>query len=81
MAQDFYKSFELGLDDKHIGTVDEGGVALAAIQGLYNKNRALERDNAELRRSNEGLRRQNAAQNRRLARLERALAALSGDGR
>jgi hypothetical protein len=35
MAQDFYAAFDVGTDDKHIATVDEGGVALAAIQGLY----------------------------------------------
>jgi hypothetical protein len=43
MAQDFYKAFGLGLDNKHITTIDEGGVALAAIQGLYRQNQALER--------------------------------------
>jgi len=37
MAQDFYAAFKLGQDDKHIGTVDEEGVALAAIQGLNQK--------------------------------------------
>ena len=37
MAQDFYSAFNVGLDDKHIATVDEGGVALAAIQGLNEK--------------------------------------------
>jgi len=38
MAQDFYAAFGLnGTDDKHISTVDEGGVALAAIQGLNEK--------------------------------------------
>lgn len=35
MAQDFYAAFGLGEDDQHIGTVDANGVALAAIQGLY----------------------------------------------
>jgi hypothetical protein len=35
MAQDFYAAFGVGTDEKHIATVDEGGVALAAIQGLY----------------------------------------------
>ncbi len=35
MAQDFSAAFGLGQDDKHISTVDEEGVALAAIQGLY----------------------------------------------
>ncbi len=37
MAQDFYAAFNVGPDDKHIATVDEGGVALAAIQGLNEK--------------------------------------------
>jgi hypothetical protein len=34
MAQDFYAAFGTGIDDRHIATVDEDGVALAAIQGL-----------------------------------------------
>ncbi|MCH7999337.1 MAG: tail fiber domain-containing protein [Chloroflexi bacterium] len=34
-AQDFYDAFAVGEDDKHITTVDADGVALAAIQGLY----------------------------------------------
>jgi hypothetical protein len=38
MAQDFHAAFGLnGADDKHIATVDEAGVALAAIQGLNQK--------------------------------------------
>src|SRR5262249_27589143 len=37
MAQDFYAAFKVGPDDKHIATIDEGGVALAAIQGLNEK--------------------------------------------
>jgi hypothetical protein len=37
MAQDFHAAFNLGPDDKHIATVDEEGVALAAIQGLNQK--------------------------------------------
>ncbi len=38
MAQDFHAAFGLnGDDDKHISVVDEGGVALAAIQGLNQK--------------------------------------------
>jgi len=37
MAQDFHAAFDLGDDDKHITTVDEEGVALAAIQGLNQK--------------------------------------------
>jgi hypothetical protein len=38
MAQDFHAAFGLnGSDDRHISVVDEGGVALAAIQGLNQK--------------------------------------------
>jgi len=38
VAQDFQAAFGLdGFDDKHISAVDEGGVALAAIQGLNQK--------------------------------------------
>jgi hypothetical protein len=34
---DFYAAFHIGTDDKHIAPIDEGGVALAAIQAL-NQN-------------------------------------------
>jgi hypothetical protein len=37
MAQDFQAAFKLSTDDKHISVLDEGGVALAAIQGLNLK--------------------------------------------
>jgi hypothetical protein len=37
MAQDFYAAFNVGTDEKHIAPIDEGGVALAAIQGLNQK--------------------------------------------
>ena len=55
LAQDFYAAFGLGEDDKHISTVDADGVALAAIQGLYELLRekdaeiaAIKNQNAEL---------------------------------
>ncbi len=42
MAQDFQKAFGLnGTDDKHISSIDAQGVALAAIQGLYQQNQKL----------------------------------------
>jgi len=53
VAQDFSAAFGLGNSDKAIGTVDEGGVALAAIQGL---NQKLESENATLRRDLNALR-------------------------
>ena len=37
MAQDFHAAFNVGENDTTISTVDEGGVALAAIQGLNQK--------------------------------------------
>jgi hypothetical protein len=37
MAQDFRDAFGLGEDEKHISTVDSEGVALAAIQALYQE--------------------------------------------
>jgi trimeric autotransporter adhesin len=38
MAQDFSSAFGLGGDAHYIGTLDADGVALAAIQGLYQIN-------------------------------------------
>ena len=35
MAQDFKDSFNVGADETSISTIDRDGVALAAIQGLY----------------------------------------------
>lgn len=59
-AQDFKAAFNLGIDDKSIGTVDESGVALAAIQALNQKLMdELKRRDAE-----------NAALEARLRRLE-----------
>jgi hypothetical protein len=66
MAQDFYAAFGVGLDDRHIATVDADGVALAAIQGL---NQKLEETRAELKRR-EG---ENAELKNRLEKLERLI--------
>jgi hypothetical protein len=67
MAQDFYAAFGLGPDDKHITTVDEGGVALAAIQGL---NQKLEAGSQKLREANAALKAKNDSLEARLERLE-----------
>jgi hypothetical protein len=40
MAQDFYAAFGLGGDDRTINGIDSNGVALAAIQGLYEQVQA-----------------------------------------
>jgi hypothetical protein len=63
-AQDFKGTFELGDNDKSIGTIDEGGVALAAIQGLYQKlnekDAEIQKLNARLEKLESLLNRQNA---------------------
>jgi hypothetical protein len=41
MAQDFYAAFNVGESDTGISTVDAQGVALAAIQGVYQQNQEL----------------------------------------
>lgn len=50
MAQDFYSAFNVGPDEKHINTLDADGVALAAIQGLYEIVREKEAEISEMRK-------------------------------
>jgi trimeric autotransporter adhesin len=69
-AQDFKSAFSLGTDEESIGTVDEEGVALAAIQGL---NQKVEAKDAEI----QNLKRQNDSLARRLAELESAVRSLA----
>lgn len=38
MAQDVYAAFGVGEDERHITSIDADGIALAAIQGLYQQN-------------------------------------------
>jgi hypothetical protein len=49
MAQDFYAAFQVGPDDRHISTLDEGSVALAAIQGLNQKVEDKDAEIADLK--------------------------------
>jgi cell division protein FtsB len=71
MAQDFQAAFGLnGADDTHISVVDEGGVALAAIQGLNQKLEDTRAENAALKRQNDSL----AKQLNDLARVVQSLA-------
>jgi hypothetical protein len=55
MAQDFYHAFGVGEDDKHITEVDEGGVALAAIQGLDQKLKEKDGEIQHLKQQNDSL--------------------------
>jgi hypothetical protein len=70
MGQDFYAVFNIGTDEKHIAPIDEGGVALAAIQGL---NQKLNEKDSEIRT----LKAQNEALAERLDGLEATLKAIA----
>ena len=70
MAQDFFAAFGLSADDHHISTIDADGVALAAIQGLYEIVKEKDRDLQTLQTENEELK-------DRLAALEAAVAGLT----
>lgn len=76
-AQDFYAAFGTGADDKHIAVVDEGGVALAAIQGLNNKveGRSQKEENQieELKTVNARLKEKNDSLEKRLEALEQII--------
>jgi hypothetical protein len=50
MAQDFRAAFGLGTDDKHIGSIDEAGVTLAAVKALYATTQRQARQIARLER-------------------------------
>jgi uncharacterized small protein (DUF1192 family) len=73
MAQDFYAAFGVGEDDKHITSIDEDGVALAAIKALHARVAAMDAENAHLRAQ---LARYRASTDARLARLTAAVAML-----
>ncbi len=74
MAQDFYAAFRVGEDDKHITSIDEDGVALAAIKALHAENAQLRAREHALRAEVSALKAAEGAHDRRvdaaLARLE-----------
>ena len=73
MAQDFFAAFHLGKDNRHITDIDEGGVALAAIQGL---NQKLEHEFKKVTDENAALKAQNAALTAKLAQLDARMTSL-----
>jgi hypothetical protein len=84
MAQDFYAAFGVGEDDRHITSIDEDGVALAAIKALHAENRdlrdCLARNSARLARVEALAARDEALRARddgRLLALERKVSALA----
>ena len=66
MAQDFYAAFQVGMDERYIGTLDADGVALAAIQGLHQ---VVQEKDAQI----VALEAQNNDLEARLSALERAI--------
>jgi hypothetical protein len=79
MAQDFYTAFGTGEDDKHISPLDTNGVALAAIQGLYQVVQDKDAQIISLQTENTELKTRLDDLDARLAKLE-ALAAPSQAG-
>jgi len=75
MAQDFYAAFGVGADNKHITSIDEDGVALAAIKALHRETVSLksqlERKDAVLHSLGVRV----SADEMRLARLEARMSA------
>jgi molecular chaperone GrpE (heat shock protein) len=61
MAQDFYWTLNIGTDERHIAPIDEGGVALAAIQAVSEK---LKQKDAEIQNLRNRLERLQAAVDR-----------------
>jgi len=81
MAQDFYAAFRVGEDDRHITSIDEDGVALAAIKALHAENASLHAVTASLRHENAALRSGMAVIGAREAALEREVARLAATSR
>ncbi len=73
VAQDFYSVFHIGTDDKPISPMDEGGVALAAIEGLNEK---VESGKQKAESQMEELKAENAKLQAQMAHLQRQLDAL-----
>jgi hypothetical protein len=76
MAQDFYAAFGIGEDDRHITTIDEDGVALAAIKGLSSEVRHEEQRNAALETANRALAADTQSLHRELDELRAEVAAM-----
>jgi hypothetical protein len=76
MAQDFYRLFELGETDSGISSIDTGGVALAAIQGLQAQLEDKADQLAQVRSENAALRAELQQHDQRMLQLEIALGEL-----
>ena len=70
MAQDFH-ALGVGEDDKYIGMIDESGVALAAIQGVYRMDQEQARQIAALKSENAALKSRIDELDARMSAMER----------
>jgi hypothetical protein len=72
-AQDFHQAFQVGVDERYISSVDADGIAMAAIQSLYDavkeRDRAIEAHEKRIRELEEEM----AAQKRLMAEFETRL--------
>ncbi|HXO22534.1 MAG TPA: tail fiber domain-containing protein [Thermoanaerobaculia bacterium] len=73
IAEDWWATFGLGMDDKHVSMTDVGGVALAAIKGLHQVVREKDASIAKLQETVDGLQKQNSELAGRLAVIEQML--------
>jgi len=73
MAEDFHHQFGLGADEKRISPIDTSGVALAAVQALYQELGDRETEIAELKASLEAQRAVDAAASAEIAALKAAV--------
>jgi hypothetical protein len=84
MAQDFYRIFGVGDDERHISTLDPDGIALAAAKELYLRSQAQAAEIASLKAQLERQTSDMQTLNSRLADLqatmETILAAQAGAG-
>lgn len=70
VAQDFYNNFGVGVDDKHIATLDTSGVALSAIKAIYHRLMIKEEELKERDKSIIKLQKENEEMAERLSYLE-----------
>jgi hypothetical protein len=70
IAEDWWATFGLGMDDKHVSVTDVGGVALAAIKGLNQVVEQKDEAIAQLRQTVDRLKQQNDQMSARLAAIE-----------
>jgi hypothetical protein len=76
MAQDFYAAFKVGEDDRHITTIDEDGVALAAVKAVHAENEAVHAENQAVRADDRALRADDRALRASNAKLQTEIDAL-----